>query len=134
MGEYVMKAKWKSTEQGTHSLQQTISAGKEMAALAVGHPRKVDPKEIARQLVKNPKVQRTTMLAGGALAAAAIGKTIAQYTFYQTVVSREIKKSLKPLCKQIDELQTSVDELSRQCDQMQKQLAQHKGGGRKEKE
>lgn len=129
-----MKEKCKAAGQGTHSLQQTISAGKEMAALAAGHPRKVDPKVFAMQLVKNPKVQRTAVIAGGALAAAAIGKTIMQYTFYQSVVSREIKKSLKPICKQLDELQTSVDELSRQCDQMQKQLAQHKGVGRKEKE
>lgn len=120
-----MKETLKAVGQGTHSLQQTISAGKEMAALAAGHPRKVDPKAVALQLIKNPKVQRA--------AAAAIGKTIVQYTFYQSVVAREIKRSLKPLSKQLEELQASVEELNRQCSQLQKQLAQQKGTGRKER-
>lgn len=128
-----MKETLKAVGQGTHSLQQTISAGKEMAALAAGHPRKVDPKAVALQLIKNPKVQRAAAITGGLAAAAAIGKTIVQYTFYQSVVAREIKRSLKPLSKQLEELQASVEELNRQCSQLQKQLAQQKGTGRKER-
>ena len=72
-------------------------------------------------------------LSAGLAAAAAIGKTIVQYTFYQSVVAREIKRSLKPLSKQLEELQASVEELNRQCSQLQKQLAQQKGTGRKER-
>lgn len=128
-----MKRKLKAVEQGARGLQQTISAGKEVAALAAGHPRKVEPKAVVLQLVKNPKVQRAAVVTGGLMAAAAIGKTIMQYTFYQSVVSREIKKSLKPISKQLDALQASVENLSRQCERLEKQLAQQKGVGRKER-
>lgn len=117
-----MKGKLKAIEQEARGLQQTISTGREMAALAAGRSLKVDPKEIVRQLLKNPKVQRVAMLTGGLMVAASIGKTITQYTFYQSIVSREVKKSLKPISRQLDELQASVDELSRQCEQLQKQL------------
>lgn len=117
-----MKGKLKVIEQEARGLQQTIGAGREMAALAAGRSLKVDPKEVARQLLKNPKVQRTAAIAGGLMAVASIGKTITQYTFYQSVVSREVKKSIKPVSKQLDELQASVDALRQQCEQLQKQL------------
>lgn len=128
-----MKGKLKAIEQEARGLQQTISTGKEMVALAAGHSLKVEPKEVALQLLKNPKVQRTATITGGLMVAAAIGKTITQYTFYQSIVSREVKKSLKPISRQLDELQTSVDALSRQCEQLEKLLAQQKSIGRKER-
>lgn len=126
-----MKGKLKAIEQEARGLQQTINSGREMAALAAGHSLKVDPKEVAAQLLKNPKVQRMATVTGGVMVAAAIGKTITQYTFYQSIVSREVKKSLKPISKQLDELQASVDALNRQCEQLEKLLAQQKGAGRK---
>lgn len=117
-----MKGKLKAIKQETHGLQQTISTGKEMAAIAAVRSLKAEPKEVARQLLNNPKVQRMAMLTGGLMAAVAIGKTITQYTFYQSVVSREVKKNFKPISRQLDELQASVDALRQQCEQLQKQL------------
>lgn len=119
-----MKGKLKGIRQEARGLQQTISVGKEMAALTAGRSLKVDPKEAAVQLLKNPKVQRAAAITGGVMAAAAVAKTITQYTFYQTIVSREVKKSLKPISKQLDELQASADALRQQCEQLEKQLDQ----------
>lgn len=129
-----MKRKLKAIEQEARGLQQTISTGKEMVALATGHSLKVEPKEIVIQLLKNPKVQRTATIMCGLAAVGAVSRTITKYTFYQTVVAREVKKSLKPVSKQLEELQASVDALTRQCEQLQKMLAQQqKGIGRKER-
>ena len=60
-----MKGKRKALRQEVQGLQQTLSTGKELAALAAGHSLKVDPKALAVQLLKNPKVQRTATAAGG---------------------------------------------------------------------
>ncbi len=126
-----MKGKRKALRQEVQGLQQTLSTGKELAALAAGHSLKVDPKAIAVQLLKNPKVQRTATAAGGLLAAVIVFGTVSQYKFYQTIVAREVKKGLKPIHSQLDELQASVEELNRQCEQLQKTLEHQKGVGRK---
>ena len=76
-------------------------------------------------------MQRTATAAGGLLAAVIVFGTVSQYKFYQTIVAREVKKGLKPIHSQLDELQASVEELNRQCEQLQKTLEQQKGVGRK---
>ena len=46
---------------------------------------------------------------GGAAAVGTVGAIAARYRFYQTVVAQEVKKALKPVHDQLDDLQATVD-------------------------
>ena len=95
-------------------LRQTIDSGKELAALAAGAAqqlKKPSIKTIAVQVMKTPRFRRAALIAGGA-AVGTIGAAAARYRFYQTIVAQEVKKALKPVHDQLDDLQTTVDAMA----------------------
>lgn len=88
-------------------LRQTIDSGKELAALAAGAAqqlKKPSIRTIAVQVMKTPRFRRAALIAGGAAAA--------RYRFYQTIVAQEVKKALKPVHDQLDDLQATVDAMA----------------------
>lgn len=96
-------------------LRQTIDSGKEQAALATGAAqqlKKPSIKAIAVQVMKTPRFRRAALIVGGAAAVGTIGAIAARYRFYQTIVAQEVKKALKPVHDQLDDLQATVDAMA----------------------
>ena len=83
-------------------LRQTIDSGKELAALA----------NSAAQQLKKPSIRRAALIAGGAAAVGTVGAVAARYRLYQTIVAQEVKKALKPVHAQLDDLQATVDAMA----------------------
>lgn len=90
-------------------LRQTIDSGKELAAQQLKKP---SIKTIAVQVMKTPRFRRAALIAGGAAAVGTIGAAAARYRFYQTIVAQEVKKALKPVHDQLDDLQATVDAMA----------------------
>lgn len=96
-------------------LRQTIDSGKELAALATGAAqqlKKPSIRTIAVQVMKTPRFRRAALIAGGAAAVGTIGAAAARYRFYQTIVAQEVKKALKSVHDQLDDLQATVDAMA----------------------
>ena len=96
-------------------LRQTVDSGKELAALAAGAAqqlKKPSIRTIAVQVMKTPRFRRAALIAGGAAAVGTIGAAAARYRFYQTIVAQEVKKALKPVHDQLDDLQATVDAMA----------------------
>lgn len=96
-------------------LRQTTDSGKELAALATGAAqqlKKPSIKAIAVQVMKTPRFRRAALIVGGAAAVGTIGAIAARYRFYQTIVAQEVKKALKPVHDQLDDLQATVDAMA----------------------
>lgn len=96
-------------------LRQTIDSGKELAALAAGAAqqlKKPSIRTIAVQVMKTPRFRRAALIAGGAAAVGTIGTAAARYRFYQTIVAQEVKKALKSVHDQLDDLQATVDAMA----------------------
>ena len=75
-------------------LRQTIDSGKELAALAAGAAqqlKKPSIRTIAVQVMKTPRFRRAALIVGGAA---------------------EVKKALKPVHDQLDDLQATVDAMA----------------------
>ena len=64
------------------------------------------------QVMKTPRFRRAALIAGGAAAVWTIGAAAARYRFYQTIVAQEVKKALKPVHDQLDDLQATVDAMA----------------------
>ena len=63
-------------------LRQTVDSGKELAALAAdaaGQLRKPSLRTVAVQVMKTPRVRRAVLIAGGTVAAAALGAAAVLY-------------------------------------------------------
>lgn len=96
-------------------LRQTIDSGKELAALAnsaAQQLKKPSIKAIAVQVMKTPRFRRTALIAGGAAAVGTVGAIAARYRFYQAIVAQEVKKAIKPVHDQLDNLQATVDAMA----------------------
>ena len=96
-------------------LRQTIDSSKELAALAnstAQQLKKPNLKAIAEQVMKTPRFRRAALIAGGAAAVWTIGAAAARCRFYQTIVAQEVKKALKPVHDQLDDLQATVDAMA----------------------
>ena len=96
-------------------LRQTIDSGKELAALANSAAqqfKKPSIKTIAVQVMKTPRFRRAALIVGGAAAVGTVGAVAARYQFYQTIVAQEVKKALKPVHDQLDDLQATVDAMA----------------------
>ena len=96
-------------------LRQTVDSGKELAALAAGTAqqlKKPSIKTIAVQMMKTPRFRSAALIAGGAAAVGTIGAIAARYRFYQAIVAQEVKKALKPVHAQLDDLQATVDAMA----------------------
>lgn len=96
-------------------LRQTIDSGKELAALAnsaAQQLKKPSIRTIAVQVMKTPRFRRAALIVGGAAAVGTVGAIAARYRFYQTVVAQEVKKALKPVHDQLDDLQATVDAMA----------------------
>ncbi len=96
-------------------LRQTIDSGKELAALATNAAqqiRKPNLKALAWQVMKTPRFRRVALIAGGVAAVGMIGAAAARYRFYQTIVAQEVKKALKPVHAQLDDMQATVDAMA----------------------
>lgn len=96
-------------------LRQTIDSGKELAALATNAAqqiRKPNLKTLAWQVMKTPRFRRVALIAGGVAAVGMIGAVAARYRFYQTIVAQEVKKALKPVHAQLDDMQATVDAMA----------------------
>lgn len=96
-------------------LRQTIDSGKELAALATNAAqqiRKPNLKALAWQVMKTPRFRRVALIAGGVAAVGMIGAVAARYRFYQTIVAQEVKKALKPVHAQLDDMQATVDAMA----------------------
>ena len=93
-------------------LRQTVDSGKELAALAadaVGQLRRPGLRTVAVQVMKTPRVRRAVLIAGGTVAAAALGAAAVHCRVYQAIVAQEVKKALKPVNARLDALQATVD-------------------------
>lgn len=96
-------------------LRQTIDSGKELAALAnsaAQQLKKPSIRTIAVQVMKTPRFRRAALIVGGAAAVGTIGAAAARYRFYQAIVAQEVKKALKPVHDQLDDLQATVDAMA----------------------
>ena len=96
-------------------LRQTIDSGKELAALAnsaAQQLKKPSIKTIAVQVMKTPRFRRAALIVGGAAAVGTVGAVAARCRFYQTIVAQEVKKALKPVHAQLDDLQATVDAMA----------------------
>lgn len=96
-------------------LRQTIDSGKELAALATSTAqqlKKPNLKTLAVQVMKTPRFRRAALIAGGVAAAGTVGAVAARYRFYQTIVAQEVKKALKPVHAQLDDIQATVDAMA----------------------
>lgn len=96
-------------------LRQTIDSGKELAALvtnAAQQIRKPNLKTLAWQVMKTPRFRRVALIAGGVTAVGMIGAVAARYRFYQAIVAQEVKKALKPVHAQLDDMQATVDAMA----------------------
>lgn len=96
-------------------LRQTIDSGKELAALAnsaAQQLKKPNLKTIAVQMMKTPRFRRAALIVGGAAAVGTVGAVAARCRFYQTIVAQEVKKALKPVHDQLDDLQATVDAMA----------------------
>lgn len=96
-------------------LRQTIDSGKELAALATNAAqqiRKPNLKALALQVMKTPRFRRVALIAGGVAAVGMIGAVAARYRFYQAIVAQEVKKALKPVHAQLDDMQATVDAMA----------------------
>ena len=96
-------------------LRQTVDSGKELAALAAGTAqqlKKPSIKTIAVQVMKTPRFRRAALIVGGAAAVGTVGAVAARYRFYQAIVAQEVKKALKPVHAQLDDLQATVDAMA----------------------
>ena len=96
-------------------LRQTIDSGKELAALATSAAqqlKKPSIKTIAMQVMKTPRFRRAALIVGGAAAVGTVGAVAARYRFYQAIVAQEVKKALKPVHDQLDDLQATVDAMA----------------------
>lgn len=90
-------------------LRQTIDSGKELAALATGAAqqlKKPSIRTIAVQVMKTPRFRRAALIVGGAAAVGTVGAIAARYR------SQEVKKALKPVHDQLDDLQATVDAMA----------------------
>ena len=83
-------------------LRQTIDSGKELAALATG----------AAQQLKKPNLKAIAVQELDREIHGLIGAAAARYRFYQTIVAQEVKKALKPVHDQLDDLQATVDAMA----------------------
>ena len=93
-------------------LRQTVDSGKELAALAAdaaGQLRKPSLRTVAVQVMKTPRVRRAALIAGGTVAAAALGAAAVHCRVYRVIVAQEVKKALKPVSARLDALQATVD-------------------------
>ena len=93
-------------------LRQTVDSGKELAALAAdaaGQLRKPGLRTVAVQVMKTPRVRRAVLIAGGTVAAAALGAAAVHCRVYRVIVAQEVKKALKPVNARLDALQATVD-------------------------
>ena len=96
-------------------LRQTVDSGKELAALATNTAqqlKKPNLKALAVQVMKTPRFRRAALIVGGAAAVGTVGAVAARYRFYQTIVAQEVKKALKPVHAQLDDLQATVDAMA----------------------
>ena len=96
-------------------LRQTIDSSKELAALAnsaAQQLKKPSIKAIAKQVMKTPRFRRAALIVGGAAAVGTVGAVAARCRFYQTIVAQEVKKALKPVHDQLDDLQATVDAMA----------------------
>lgn len=59
--------------------------------------------------MKTPRVRRAALIAGGTVAAAALGAAAVHCRVYQAIVAQEVKKALKPVNARLDALQATVD-------------------------
>ena len=64
---------------------------------------------VAVQVMKTPRVRRAALIAGGTVAAAALGAAAVHCRVYQAIVAQEVKKALKPVNARLDALQATVD-------------------------
>ena len=78
-----------------------LQSGKLDRKAALAHIQKLDGKKLA-------------LTAAGAAAAVSAVSLAAQYRFYQSVVSRELKRQLRPLHEQLDELRAENRQLRRE--------------------
>ena len=109
------KQQIRAMQQELALLRQTVDSGKELAALAAdaaGQLRRPSLRTVAVQVMRSPRVRRAALIAGGAAAVGTIGAAAARYRFYQTIVAQEVKKALKPVHDQLDDLQTTVDAMA----------------------
>ena len=94
-------------------LRQTVDSGKELAALAAdaaGQLRRPGLRTVAVQVMRSPRVRRAALIAGGTVAAAALGAAAVHCrVVYQAIVAQEVKKALKPVNARLDALQATVD-------------------------
>lgn len=90
-------------------LRQTVDSGKELAALAAGQLRRPGLRTVAVQVMKTPRVRRAALIAGGTVAAAALGAAAVHCRVYRVIVAQEVKKALKPVNARLDALQATVD-------------------------
>ena len=109
------KKQIQAMQQELELLRQTIDSGKELAALAADTAqqlKKPSIKTVAVQVMKTPRFRRAALIAGGAAAVGTVGTVAARYRFYQTIVAQEVKKALKPVRTQLDDLQATVDAMA----------------------
>lgn len=89
-----------------------MDSGKELAALAAdaaGQLRRPGLRTVAVQVMKTPRVRRAALIAGGTVAAAALGAAAVHCRVYRAIVAQEVKKALKPVNARLDALQATVD-------------------------
>ena len=80
-------------------LRQTVDSGKELAALAAdaaGQLRKPGLRTVAVQVMRSPRVRRAALIAGGTVAAAALGAAAVHCRVYQAIVAQEVKRHSSP--------------------------------------
>lgn len=80
-------------------LRQTVDSGKELAALAAdaaGQLRKPSLRTVAVQVMKTPRVRRAALIAGGTVAAAALGAAAVHCRVYRVIVAQEVKRRSSP--------------------------------------
>ena len=97
-------------------LRQTVDSGEEgqsgdapRAADAAGQLRRPGLRTVAVQVMKTPRVRRAVLIAGGTVAAAALGAAAVHCWVYRVIVAQEVKKALKPVNARLDALQATVD-------------------------
>ena len=103
-----------------YDLPKVRTAGKpEKNALALPRVGKLDPKATAEALRKLDWKKAAIAAAGTAAVVSAVNLA-GQYCFYQGILSRELKRQLRPLHQQLDDLQTENRQLRRELQELKK--------------
>lgn len=107
-----MKNKLKSTYAAIQELAPLLEEGADVVPLELVRTPQRGRKLL--QLLRRADIKKIGIAAGGAVLLLSVVNHVSEYKFYQAVVTRELKKQLAPIRKQLNEMDAALADLTAQ--------------------